>query len=262
MTIDKGEISLSQLGGLAAPAAPQCPRVFVLSEIRLLREGVVLALAQQPSVRLVGSSDLATPPREIADLAPDALLLDLTGPGRLDIAHPIRAAMPDVKIIAFGVAEIEQVVMECAKAGVSGFVAPSGSVKDVVAAVHSAVRGELVCSPRTAGMLLSHVSALAARPRADFDNDALTQREKEIARLVGDGLSNKQIARTLGIQSATVKNHVHSILGKLKMRRRVEIAAQARRGHLDEVKGFALPRLRINGGAVHDRLGAGPDQTI
>lgn len=262
MTIDKGNIAFTQLDSLAAPVAPQRPRVFVLSDIRLLREGVVLALAQQASVQLLGSSDLSMPPRHIADLAPDVLLLDFIGQGALDVAHLIRAAMPNVRIIAFGVAEIEHVVMECAKAGVAGFVAPNGSVKDVVAAVHSAIRGELVCSPRTAGMLLSHVSALAARPRGDFDNEALTQREKEIAQLVGEGLSNKQIARTLGIQSATVKNHVHSVLGKLKMRRRVEIAAQARRDRTDEMKGLALPRLRTNGGAVHDRLMAGPDQTV
>ena len=73
---------------------------------------------------------------------------------------PIRDVMPDVKIVTLGVAEVEQVVMACAKAGVSGFVAPSGSVKDVVVAVHSAVRGELVCSPRMAAMLLNGVIAL------------------------------------------------------------------------------------------------------
>jgi two-component system, NarL family, nitrate/nitrite response regulator NarL len=262
MTIDKVDNSLTQLGGHAAPGTPPRPRVFVLSDIRLLREGVVLALAQQSSVQLVGASDLSTQPRQIADLAPDALLLDITVPGGLDISHLIRDAMPSVKIVALGVAEVEQVVMECAKAGVSGFVAPSGSVKDVVAAVHSAVRGELICSPRTAGMLLSHVSALAARPPADLDNDALTQREREIAQLVSEGLSNKQIARSLGIQSATVKNHVHSILGKLKMRRRVEVAAQSPRRRIDGVKSFALPRPRPNGGTVHNGLGTGPDQTI
>ena len=79
--------------------------------------------------------------------SPQWLLLDITGPGGLDSSLPIRDVMPDVKIVALGVAEVEQVVMACAKAGVSGFVAPSGSVKDVVAAVHSAVRGELVAPP-------------------------------------------------------------------------------------------------------------------
>ena len=164
--------------------------------------------------------------------------------------------MPDVKIVALGVAEVEQVVMACAKAGVSGFVAPSGSVKDVVAAVHSAVRGELVCSPRMAAMLLNGVSALVARPLADVDNDTLTQREREIVLLMSEGLSNKQIARSLGIQNATVKNHVHSILSKFRVRRRGEVAAQLRRGQIGGPENLVLPKLptgRTNGYNGHGR---------
>jgi DNA-binding NarL/FixJ family response regulator len=109
---------------------------------------------------------------------------------------------------------------------------------------------------------LSHVSALAARPSHDLDKDALTQREKEIAQLVGEGLSNKQIAIALGIQSPTVKNHVHSILGKLNMQRRIEIAAQSGRARVAAVKSFSLSTPRSNGSAVHGALGMGPDQTI
>ena len=77
---------------------------------------------------------------------------------------PFAEAVPQTKIVALGAAEAKSVLMECARAGVAGFVAPGGSIGDVVAAVHSAMCGELVCSPRTAGLLLSHVSALAARP--------------------------------------------------------------------------------------------------
>jgi two-component system, NarL family, nitrate/nitrite response regulator NarL len=259
MAIRKVETSLTQLAGCAALGMTSRPRVFVLSDIRLLREGVVLALARQPSVRLIGSSDLSTPPCQIAGLAPDALLLDITVPGGLDISSLIRYAMPNIRIVALGVAEIEQVVMECAKAGVSAFVARNGSVQDVVEAVHSAIRGELICSPRTAGILLSHVTALVARPPAGVD-DSLTLRESEIARLVGDGLSNKQIARSLGIQSATVKNHVHNILSKLRMRRRVEVALQSRRRPIDDMKSSDIPTPRPNGSAGHN--GTGPDPTI
>ena len=262
MAIHKVETSLTQLAGYAALGMTSRPRVFVLSDIRLLREGVVLALAQQPSVRVIGSSDLSTPPCQIAELAPDALLLDITAPGGLDISSLIRYAMPNIRIVAFGVAEVEQVVMECAKAGVSAFVARKGSVQDVVEAVHSAIRGELICSPRTAGILLSHVTALVARPPAGVDNDSLTLRESEIARLVGDGLSNKQIARSLGIQGATVKNHVHNILSKLRMRRRVEVALQSRRRPIDDMKSSDIPTPRPNGSAGHNGYGTGPDPTI
>jgi two-component system nitrate/nitrite response regulator NarL len=232
MAIDKVDSSLVGLGGMVTQSAPLRPRVFVLSDIRLLREGVVFALSQQSSVQIIGSSDLSAPPRQIADLCPDVLLLDITVPGGLDISHHIGGIMPKVKVVALGVAEVEQVVIACATAGIAGFVAPDGSVKDVVAAVHSAVRGELVCSPRTAAMLLSRVSALNGRPPSGVDSNMLTQREQEIVVLLNEGLSNKQIARSLNIQNATVKNHVHSILSKLRLSRRGEVAAQLRRGQV------------------------------
>ena len=229
MTSDKVGTSIVHPGGFVSSPTPVRPRIFVLSDLRLLREGVAAALAQQPTVEVVGSSDLSAQPWAVAQLAPDALLLDITVPGSLDLSQPIRSASPCAKVICLGVAEIEPVVMACARAGVSGFVAPNGSVSDLLAAVHSAVRGELVCSPRTAGILLNRVSALAALRAVEDASGALTHREREIARCVGEGLSNKQIGKALGIQSATVKNHVHSILGKLKMRRRIEIAAFSRR---------------------------------
>ena len=261
MSIDQPGDPLAKLDGMMAQGAAPRPRVFVLSDIRLLREGVVLALSQQSSIQVIGSSDLSAPPCQIAGLRPDALLLDITGPCGLDTSLPIRDVMPDVKIVALGVAEVEQVVMACAKAGVSGFVAPSGSVKDVVAAVHSAVRGELVCSPRMAAMLLNGVSALVARPLADVDNDTLTQREREIVLLMSEGLSNKQIARSLGIQNATVKNHVHSILSKFRVRRRGEVAAQLRRGNASGPENLVLPKLPNGRTNAYYGYGVGLDQT-
>jgi DNA-binding NarL/FixJ family response regulator len=133
--------------------------------------------------------------------------------------------------------------MACASAGVSGFVTPGGTINDVVAAVHSAVRGELVCSPRTAAMLLHRVSLLNARPPADTDKSALTQREQDIVLLLNDGLSNKQIARSLNIRNATVKNHVHSILSKLRISRRGEVAAQLRRGCVSGMENLVSSKL-------------------
>ena len=258
MTIDNNGKPLAASAGIAAAK----PRVFVLSEFRLLRESFVLALLQSSSVDLVGAGDVSMPAHEIASMRPDVLLLDITFAGSLEASRAIREAMPNAKVVALGAAEVESVVIECARAGVAGFVAPSASMADVVAAVHSAIRGELVCSPRTAGLLLSHVGALAGRPPHEQDKNALTQREKEIARLVGEGLSNKQIALALGIQSPTVKNHVHSILSKLNMQRRVEIAAQSGRARYSAVKNVSPARLQPNGSTVHSALGVGPDQRI
>jgi DNA-binding NarL/FixJ family response regulator len=170
------------------------------------------------------------PPSEVAACCPDVILLDIYVRGAIDRTLPMREANPRSRIVAIGVTEVEPVVMACARAGISGFVPMEGSANEVVAAVHSAVRGELRCSPRTAGLLLNRLASLEA---AEVDRGAapgaLTPREREILEQMGQGLSNKQIARHLAIRDATVKNHVHSILSKLGVSRRGEAVAQWRR---------------------------------
>ncbi len=218
-------------------SAPQAPlpedietatlRLIVLSDFRLLREGLVQALSGAAGIQIVGEADLMDAPNRIAQHDPDVLLLDASSTDAFGKMILIRAALPDLRIVAFGVAEADEAMMAWAEAGAAGFAAPGASAKDVVAAVRGTMRGELVCSPRAAGLLLSRLRALAAaKTNTCPDHYPLTQREREIAQLMRDGLSNKQIARRLGIQSATVKNHVHSILAKLHLSRRSEVAAQ------------------------------------
>jgi DNA-binding NarL/FixJ family response regulator len=185
-----------------------------------------LSLAQQPSVIVAGAADLSTAPAQIIELAPDVLLLDAGAPAALEAASPCRQALPRLKVVAIAVADVEQDVFACARAGVSGFVSRNGSIQDLVQAIHCAMRNEVACSPRTAALLMSRIAALDAPHSAGTHNAALTRREHEIVSLVSAGLSNKEIARQLHIQNATVKNHIHSILGKLQARRRGEIAAR------------------------------------
>jgi DNA-binding NarL/FixJ family response regulator len=202
-------------------------RLIVLSDVRLLRDGLVQALSGAAGLDVVGEADLLVAPDQIAFMDPDALLLDASGADSFGRMRLLRAALPDLRIVAFGVDEADEAMMAWAEAGAAAFVAPGASAKDLIAVVRDAMRGELVCSPRAAGLLLSRLRALAApKPDPCPDRYPLTRRERQIAQLMRDGLSNKQIARRLGIQSATVKNHVHSILAKLHLSRRGEVAAQ------------------------------------
>jgi DNA-binding NarL/FixJ family response regulator len=106
-------------------------------------------------------------------------------------------------------------------------VAREGSVHDLVDAVERAARGELQCSPQVAGTLIRRLAWRAAAG-ATLIPSPLTARESEIVRLIDEGLSNKEIAVRLGIEVATVKNHVHNLLEKLRVRRRSEAAARLR----------------------------------
>jgi two-component system nitrate/nitrite response regulator NarL len=206
-------------------------RLFVLSDIRLLREGLVLALSQQPSVLVIGSSDLSVSPTEIAELRPDVILLDAAKLGNLELSPPLQQVLPSAKIVAFAVADVDDDIIACAEVGISGYVSRAGSIEEVVAAVHGAVCGELHCPPRTSALLFSRMALPSAKRGFVSNNEALTQREREIVELLEQGLSNKEIARSLRIGYATVKNHVHSILSKLQVGRRGEAAARIRRAN-------------------------------
>jgi DNA-binding NarL/FixJ family response regulator len=128
-----------------------------------------------------------------------------------------------VRVVAFAVADVDENVLACAEAGISSYVTQTGSSEDLVAAVRAALRGELVCSPRIAGLLFRRMAAIrGGRPVAS--GTALTPREREIAGMLTRNLPNKEIARRLRLGPTTVKNHVHSILQKLNIHRRGEVA--------------------------------------
>jgi DNA-binding NarL/FixJ family response regulator len=203
------------------------PFIFILSDVRLYREGLARSLAQRPDLGAVGISALnAEALAEIADAMPAAVLLDFAAPGALHFLREINRLIPGIKVIAFAVSEIEDDLIACIEAGIAGFVTRDASVDDLVQSIKNALRDEVICPPRIAGMLFKRVAALSEAGTAS--PQTLTRREREIAELLNEGLSNKEIARSLQIGSATVKNHVHNILEKLHVRRRGEAAARLR----------------------------------
>lgn len=204
-------------------------RVLIAADVRLYREGLATILAQNASVSIVGTAaDWTQCLARARELGPDVLLLDTAMPESLSAARSLAAASPHVRVVAFGVPEEGTQLIDYAEAGVAGYVTRDASLDELVAAVAGAARGESPLSPRLAATLLHHVAALAARKPGDGPERRLTARELEIVALIDEGLSNKQIARQLSIEIATVKNHVHHILEKLQVTRRADAAAQLR----------------------------------
>jgi DNA-binding NarL/FixJ family response regulator len=152
--------------------------------------------------------------------------MDMTASQALSLARTLRRALPQVKIVAFAVVDSDQELLAYAAAGVAGYVTQDGSLDDLAAAVIGALKGELFCSPRLASLLFQRVAVLSDSRDAPEEASGLTHRERQVASLLSQGLSNKEIAGSLRIGSATVKNHVHSILEKLHVRRRGEAAAR------------------------------------
>jgi len=204
-------------------------RVVVVAEIRLYREGLADMLRGEPGMDVAATaSGVDEAVRALREHEPDVVLIDMAIPDNAWVVRALVAAVPGTRVVALAVPEVEREVLACAEAGVAGYVTRDGSLEDVVVAVESAARGELLGSPRMAATLFQRVATLALERSPESIESRLTARELEILDLIDQGLSNKEIARLLTIELSTVKNHVHNILEKLNVSRRSEAAARAR----------------------------------
>lgn len=210
--------------GLSAPVIMDKPGVTIVSDVLLYREGLSASLLRDGRLEvldLVSSQD-ALP--SVTRRRPDAVLLDGAMNDCLRLARTIRAHSPGLRIVGFGICGGIDRMVDCAESGLAAFVDSNSSVGDLVTAILGALKGELACSPAVSALMCERLASLAsARTQRP---DELTRREREIAVLIGQGLSNKEIANDLRIGPSTVKNHVHSILEKLNVRRRSAIVHQ------------------------------------
>ena len=217
--------------------------VFVVAEIRLYREAVGEALERRGAIEVVGIAvQTAEALDRIRELAPDVVLFDVRTPTAIEALRLLAVAAPQLRIVALAVPETEQGIMRCAEAGIAGYVTEEDGLARLAETIESVARGETLCSPRIAAVLLRRVAALASdhnRPRAPA---ALTARELDVVALIDRGFSNKQIASALSIEVSTVKHHVHNLLEKLGADRRAEAAAQLRPGAWRAEDGDPSPR--------------------
>ena len=119
------------------------------------------------------------------------------------------------------------------KAGVSGFILKEATLDELVGTIRTVAAGAKVLPHSLAGMLFTDIAKRTVQRGTPepAESERLTRREREVIELISDGLSNKEIAQRLCIAISTVKGHVHSILEKLTLRTRLQIAAYARNGH-------------------------------
>ncbi len=190
------------------------PRVALVVESRPYRDALARTLPRYGLTVVDRSED------------PDVLLVDvaLGGVGSLRDAA---ATAQGVRVLAVGVRDIDREVLSCIEAGAIGYVVLDASLDDLAEAAHRAVRDEPLASPHVIATLMRRVAALS-EGGAQASVGGLTSRELEVAELIEQGLSNKEIAAHLSIAVTTVKNHVHSILEKLNVHRRGEAASLVR----------------------------------
>ncbi|MEU6725168.1 response regulator transcription factor [Nonomuraea wenchangensis] len=206
-------------------------RVLIVDDHRLFRSGVRAELGD--SIEVVGEAeDVESAVKAIAELQPDVVLLDvhMPGGGGQEVLRRVLGAGSQVRFLALSVSDAAEDVIGVIRGGARGYVTKNISGKELTDAVRRVAEGDAVFSPRLAGFVLDAFASSEA-PSIDPELDSLTQREREVLRLIARGYAYKEIAKELFISVKTVETHVSSVLRKLQLSNRHELSrwATARR---------------------------------
>ena len=210
-------------------------RVVLVDDHTLFRSGLHELLERNGVVVIGEASDGPSAVEVARDAAPDVVLMDINLPGfsGIEATMRIRAVAPTAQVIMLTVSADERDVEEAIYAGACGYLLKDAPVEQILVAVQAAAAGESHLSPRIAAGILERVRAAPSRAALPQEARAeLTEREREVLRLIADGKENAQIAKELFISVQTVKKHVSNILAKLEVENRVQAAVRAVQGRL------------------------------
>jgi len=204
-------------------------RVVLVDDHGLFRAGVRAELGEQ--VDVVGDAGTVEDAVElIGREAPDVVLLDvhMPGGGGVEVIRRVAGTVPGVRFLALSVSDAPDDVISVIRAGARGYVTKTISGPELIDAVRRVAEGDAVFSPRLAGFVLdAFADGPAGVATADPELDQLTDREREVLRLIARGYMYKEIAYRLGISAKTVEAHVSAVLRKLQLSSRHELSRWA-----------------------------------
>lgn len=206
-------------------------RVLIVDDHALFRKGVRAALSDQAGIEVVGEAgDGCEAVRLTVEYEPDIVLMDINMPvcSGLEATRQIKRLLPDTRIVILTVSETDEDLFEAVKSGAQGFLQKDIDPKSLVQSLQRAAAGEALLSGLLAAKILKEFRSTGSEP-ASSPADPLTGREVEVLALVGEGCSNREIAARLVISENTVKHHLGSILEKLHLRNRVQLAIYSQR---------------------------------
>ena len=212
----------------SAEAAGRRLRVFLVDDHAMFRAGVRAELGVH--VDVVGEAGTVAEAITAIGLAePEVVLLDVHMPdgGGRAVLDAVRRAYPKVRFLALSVSDAAEDVIGLIRAGARGYVTKTIGPDELAQAIQRVADGDAVFSPRLAGFVLDAFAARPDAPVADPELDQLTNREREVLRLLARGYAYKEIAKELYISIKTVETHVSNVLRKLQMSNRYELSRWA-----------------------------------
>lgn len=201
-------------------------RILIADDHAIVRDGVRALLAQAGDMEVVGEAPGGYEAIELStSLEPDLILMDIAMPGLggLEATVEIRKRLPRAKIIVLSQYGDPEYVRRFLKAGVSGYVLKKAAGADLVAAIRAVMRGGLVLDPEIARDAVVGETGATAGADAPDAYDTLTDREKQVLKLVAEGRSNKEVAELLGVSVKTAMSHREHVMLKLGLHNRTEL---------------------------------------
>ncbi|MER6621033.1 response regulator transcription factor [Streptomyces sp. NPDC000931] len=210
-------------------------KVFLLDDHEVVRRGVHDLLDDEPDITVVGEAATVEQALvRVPALRPDVAVLDVRLPDGdgVTVCRELRSKMPDLACLMLTSFDDEEALLDSIMAGAAGYVLKQIQGSDLVSAVRTVARGQSLLDASATAKLMARLRSAGQQPAEEPDVlPGLTDREREILDLIGEGLTNRQIGQRLYLAEKTVKNHISRLLSKLGVERRVQaavIATQAR----------------------------------
>ncbi len=204
--------------------------VLLADDHRILREGIKSLLEKEPDIEVVAeASEGGDAVAKVQQFSPDLVLMDITMPGMngLEATRQIKALKPGVKVLILTMHESNQYISQFLRSGASGYVLKDTAALDLVGAIRAVNQGDAFLYPSIARRLLEEYLQKVQNGEESESYDGLTEREREVLRMIAEGKSNKEIADDLSLSVRTVQAHRANLMGKLHMHDRTELVRYA-----------------------------------
>jgi len=211
-------------------------RVLLVDDHEVVRLGLMTLINDQPNMQVVGEAGTtAEAVRAVERLQPDVVLMDIRMPGEggIEATQQIAARFPATKVVMLTSFADDELIVRAIRAGAAGYVLKQVGNEELLRAITAVARGEALLDPSTTARLLSRVREAERKAEEDAFRD-LSDREMDVLAELTRGKTNAKIGQILNLSEKTVRNYVSTILGKLHLTNRIELATYAVEHHLFE----------------------------